>query len=247
MIDYSTADGIARITLNRPEKRNALNAEMIASLKEAIDRAAGDNDAGVILLRAAGKDFCAGLDVKGLTQTHDVMDHFSSARALADLYIAMRGNPKVIVAAVHGRAIGGGAGIATASDLILCSQSAELRYPDINLGFIAAIVMSMLRRQVSEKQAFEIVALGESISAAAAKELGIVNQVFPDAEFEARALSYAAVLASKPASALTLTKDLFHHMDGMPFESAIHAGLYANALARMTKEAQKGFEGFLKK
>jgi methylglutaconyl-CoA hydratase len=131
--------------------------------------------------------------------------------------------------------------------LIVAAESAELRYPEVNMGFIAAIVMSMLRRQVSEKQAFEIVALGEWIPAGAAKELGIVNRVFADAEFDARAEAYAAELAAKPGSALALTKDMLYHIDGMSFESAIHAGLYGNVLARMTEEARRGFEGFLKK
>ena len=247
MIEYGVSAGIARITLNRPEKRNALNAELIGALRAALDRAAADAEVRVILLRGAGKDFCAGLDLKDLTKGEAVLDHMSSARTLVDLYLAMRRNPKVIVAAVHGRAIGGGAGLATASDLIVAAESAELRYPEVNMGFIAAIVMSMLRRQVSEKQAFEIVALGESIPAGTAKDLGIVNQVFADAEFDARADAYAAELAAKPASAMALTKDMLYHIDGMSFETAIHAGLYGNALTRMTEEARRGFEGFLKK
>jgi len=247
LIEYGVSAGIARITLNRPEKRNALNAELIGALRAALDRAAADAEVRVILLRGAGKDFCAGLDLKDLTKGEAVLDHMSSARTLVDLYLAMRRNPKVIVAAVHGRAIGGGAGLATASDLIVAAESAELRYPEVNMGFIAAIVMSMLRRQVSEKQAFEIVALGESIPAGTAKDLGIVNQVFADAEFDARADAYAAELAAKPASAMALTKDMLYHIDGMSFETAIHAGLYGNALTRMTEEARRGFEGFLKK
>ena len=247
MIEYGVSAGIARVTLNRPEKRNALNAELISALRAALDRAALDADVRVILLRGAGKDFCAGLDLKDLTKGEAVLDHMASARTLVDLYLAMRRNPKVIVAAVHGRAIGGGAGLATASDLIVMTESAEVRYPEVNMGFIAAIVMSMLRRQVSEKQAFEIVALGESIPAGAAKDLGIVNQVFADAEFDARARAYVAELAAKPASAMALTKDMLYHIDGMSFETAIHAGLYGNALTRMTEEARRGFEAFLKK
>lgn len=247
MIEYAKHEGVARLTLARPEKRNALNQALITALRQAFDSAAQDAAVRVILLRGAGKDFCAGLDLADLRQDGDAMDHFASARTLADLYLAMRRNPKVIIAAVHGRAIGGGAGLATACDLIVAAESAELRYPEVNMGFIAAIVMSMLRRQVSEKRAFEIVALGESVPASVAKESGIVNQVFADAEFSASAEAYAADVAAKPASALTLTKDLLYHIDGMNFESAVHAGLYGNALARMTEAARRGFEGFLKK
>ncbi len=247
MIKVSVADGIARITLNRPEKRNAMNPEMVAELRAALDRAAADSAVRVILLRGEGRDFCAGLDLKALTQSDEVLDHMASARALAELYRAMRRNPKPIVSAVHGRAIGGGCGLATASDLIVATDTAEFRYPEVNLGFVAAIVMSLLRRLVGEKRAFEIVALGDSIPVATALELGIVNHVFATDEFEAQVDAYVANIASKSASAMSLTKDLFYHIDGMTFEAAIHAGLYGNALARMTPDARKGFNQFLGK
>jgi methylglutaconyl-CoA hydratase len=171
----------------------------------------------------------------------------AAARALAELYLAMRRHPKPIVAAVHGRAIGGGCGLATASDLILATDTSEFRYPEVNLGFIAAIVMSLLRRLVGEKQAFEIIALGDSIPVATAKILGIVNHVYPEADFDVNVNSYVAKLAGKSASALSLTKDLFYHIDGMTFEAAIHAGLYGNALSRMTPDARKGFDQFVGK
>ncbi len=247
MIKVSVADGIARITLNRPEKRNAMNPEMVAELRAALDRAAADSAVRVILLRGEGRDFCAGLDLKALTQSDEVLDHMASARALAELYRAMRRNPKPIVSAVHGRAIGGGCGLATASDLIVATDTAEFCYPEVNLGFVAAIVMSLLRRLVGEKRAFEIVALGDSIPVATALELGIVNHVFATDEFEAQVDAYVANIASKSASAMSLTKDLFYHIDGMTFEAAIHAGLYGNALARMTPDARKGFNQFLGK
>jgi methylglutaconyl-CoA hydratase len=247
LIKFSVADGVARITLNRPEKRNALNPQMVAELRTALDRAAEDTSTRVILLRGEGKDFCAGLDLKALTQSDEALDHMASARALAELYLAMRRNPKPIVAAVHGRAIGGGCGLATASDLIVATDTAEFRYPEVNLGFIAAIVLSLLRRLVGEKQAFEIVALGDSIPVAFARQVGIVNHVYPEREFDENVEGYVAKLASKSPSALTLTKDLFYHIDGMSFEAAIHAGLYGNALARMTPDARKGFQRFVDK
>jgi methylglutaconyl-CoA hydratase len=247
LIKASVADGVARITLNRPEKRNAINPEMIAELRGALDRAATDGSVRVILLRGEGKDFCAGLDLKTLAQSDEVLDHMGAARSLAELYLAMRRNPKPIVSAVHGRAIGGGCGLATASDLILATDAAEFRYPEVNLGFIAAIVMSMLRRLVGEKRAFEMIALGDSIPVSVALQLGIVNHVFTEAEFAVQVDAYVAKLASKSASAVSLTKDLFYHIDGMSFEAAIHAGLYGNALARMTPDARKGFDQFVGK
>ena len=247
MIKFTVADGVARILLSRPEKRNALNPEMLGELRTALDRAAADASVRVILIRGEGKDFCAGLDLKALHQSDEVLDHMASARALAELYLAMRRHPKPIVSAVHGRAIGGGCGLATASDLVVATDTSEFRYPEVNLGFIAAIVMSLLRRLVGEKRAFEIIALGESIPVARALELGIVNHVYAEADFEANVDAYVAKITSKSASAISLTKDLFYHIDGMTFEASIHAGLYGNALSRMTPDARKGFDQFVGK
>ena len=137
--------------------------------------------------------------------------------------------------------------MATASDLVLATDSSEFRYPEVNLGFIAAIVMAMLRRNVGEKRAFEIVALGDSIPAAQARDLGLVNHLYPAGEFEARVQQFVSELAAKSASAISLTKDLLYHMDGMTLESAMHAGLYGNAVARMTPDARAGFEKFVAK
>jgi len=247
LIKFTVADGVARILLSRPEKRNALNPEMLGELRTALDRAAADASVRVILIRGEGKDFCAGLDLKALHQSDEVLDHMASARALAELYLAMRRHPKPIVSAVHGRAIGGGCGLATASDLVVATDTSEFLYPEVNLGFIAAIVMSLLRRLVGEKRAFEIIALGESIPVARALELGIVNHVYAEADFEANVDAYVAKITSKSASAISLTKDLFYHIDGMTFEASIHAGLYGNALSRMTPDARKGFDQFVGK
>ncbi|HSP68078.1 MAG TPA: enoyl-CoA hydratase/isomerase family protein, partial [Bryobacteraceae bacterium] len=148
-IEYAAAAGVARITLNRPDKRNAITGEMMSALRDALERAAGDSAVRILLIRGAGKDFCAGLDLgEVLKSAEDAGASLASARRLGDLYIAMRRHPKPIVAAVHGRALGGGAGIATASDLILAAESAQFGYPEVKLGFIPAIVFTMLQRAV---------------------------------------------------------------------------------------------------
>lgn len=234
LINYEVADGIAHITLNRPEKRNALNPELIAAIQESLARAAADKDTRVILLRGAGKDFCAGLDLSTLSNGDDVMDQLAHARSLADVYLAMRRHPKPIIAAVHGRAIGGGAGIATAADILVMEETSELRYPEVNFGFIAAIVVSLLRRQIGEKRAFEIVTLAEPVTAGAAVQFGIANAIANDG-----GLGYATRLASKSPSAISLTKSLLYHIDAMPLEASLEAGVVANALARQTAEFKK--------
>ncbi len=241
---YSEDQGFARITLNRPEKRNALDAEVISELKSAV--AASDR---VILLTGAGTDFCSGADLSGLHNMAEagVLDHMASARAMAELFIAMRRHPYPIVAAVRGRALAGGCGLATAADMILASESARFGYPEVNIGFVPAMVMAILRRSVSEKRAFEMITTGEIVTAQTAFDYGLVNSVFADETFDLDVEAFASKLASKSASAIMLSKRLLYHMDNMSFEAAIEAGVETNAIARMTDDMKRGVEKFLKK
>ncbi|HYL78793.1 MAG TPA: enoyl-CoA hydratase-related protein [Bryobacteraceae bacterium] len=241
---YSVDQGLARITLNRPEKRNALDAEVISELKSAV--AASDR---LILLTGAGADFCSGADLSGLHNMAEagVLDHMASARAMAELFIAMRRHPYPIIAAVRGRALAGGCGLATAADMILASESARFGYPEVNIGFVPAMVMAILRRSVSEKRAFEMITTGEIITSQTAFDYGLVNSVFADETFDLDVEAFVSKLASKSASAMMLSKRLLYHMDNMSFEAAIEAGVETNAIARMTDDMKRGVEKFLKK
>jgi methylglutaconyl-CoA hydratase len=246
---YELQDGIARITLNRPEKRNALNSEIVGELKAAISETARDPQCRVVLLSGAGKDFCSGADLEGLDKTAqaDILDNMAGTRQTADLFLMMRNHPRPIVAAVQGRALAGGCGLATACDIILAAQSAQFGYPEVNIGFVPAMVMAILRRSICEKAAFELVATGEIISAARAHELGLIHRVYSDDQFAHEVAAYAARLASKSASAVMLSKRLLYNMDSMSFESALQSGVEINAIARMTEDCRKGIEKFVKK
>jgi methylglutaconyl-CoA hydratase len=249
LIEYRAESGIARITLNRPEKRNALNAELIAGLRDALCRSAADQNVRVVLLTGAGADFCSGADLSALDRTAaaGVMDHLDTARNMADAFLAMRNHPRPVVAAVRGRALAGGCGLATACDLILAAESAQFGYPEVKIGFIPAMVMAILRRSISEKRAFELIVTGEIITAPQAHAAGLINRVYGDDEFETSVEDYVAALASKSASAVTLSKNLLYHMDGMTFDAALEAGVHANAIARLTDDARRGIERFVKK
>jgi|SRR5665213_2221951 len=249
LISYAVAAGVARITLQRPEKRNALNPEMISALREALARAAGEPDVRVVLLAGAGKDFCSGLDLKALDEAGGtgILDHLQGARLFGDLILDIRRHPRPVIAAVHGRAFAGGAGIATACDLILGAESASFGYPEIKIGFVPAVVSVLLRRSLGEKRVFELLAAGETISAGQAHALGLVSRVFADGEFTAGVDAFVADFAAKSASALALLKSLMNQTDGMPLEKAIEAAVQTNAVARMTEDAQRGFEKFVKK
>lgn len=248
-IRYEASGGIARITLNRPEKRNALDAEIISNLKDALGKAAADAAVRVVALSGAGKDFCSGADLNELRVSleNSPLEHIADARNLAELFLAMRNHRCPIVALVKGRALAGGCGLASACDIVLAEEAAQFGYPEVNIGFIPAMVMAILRRAVPEKRAFEWIVSGEVISARAAQAAGLVNQVFPDSGFDASAESYLAKLVGKSASAVSLSKRLLYHMDAMSFESALEAGAQANAIARMTEDCRTGVEKFLKK
>jgi methylglutaconyl-CoA hydratase len=152
-----------------------------------------------------------------------------------------------VIAAVQGRALAGGCGIATACDIILAAQSAQFGYPEVNIGFVPAMVMAILRRSVSEKAALELVVTGGTVSAARAHELGLVHRVFADEQFPVEVESYVVKLAGKSASAVMLSKRLLYNMDSMSFEAALQAGVEINAIARQTEDCRKGVENFLKK
>lgn len=241
---YSVSEGIARVTLNRPEKRNALDAQMIAELKDAL---AAAMDTRVVLLRGAGADFCSGADLAALSRENGILEGLAYARSIGELFVQMRRHPRPIVAAVTGRALAGGCGLATACDIVLAAESAQFGYPEVNIGLVPAIVMAILRRSVPEKRAFELIAGGEAIGAPAALEAGLINRVFPDTEFEDSVSAWISKLAAKSASAISLSKRLLYHMDAMAFESAIEAGVEVNAIARMTDDCRRGLERFLKK
>jgi methylglutaconyl-CoA hydratase len=246
---YELQEGIARVTLNRPEKRNALNGEIIAELKQAMAESGRDSQCRVVLLSGAGKDFCSGADLEGLEKTAqaDILDNMAGARQTAELFLMMRNHPRPIIAAVQGRALAGGCGLATAGDIILAAQSAQFGYPEVNIGFVPAMVMAILRRSISEKAAFELVVTGETISATRAHELGLIHRIYPDDQFAAEVTAYTQRLASKSASAMMLSKRLLYNMDTMSFEAALEAGVEINAIARMTEDCRKGVERFLRK
>lgn len=243
---YRVDAGIARVTLNRPEKRNALNPKLIAALRGALATSALDATVRVVLIAGAGQDFCSGLDLVTLDVADEVgaLGHLESAQHLADVLLAIRKHPRPVVAAVHGRALGGGAGIATACDLILAAESAAIGYPEVKIGFVPAIVAALLRRSVSEKRMFELLTSGEPVAASEAKAIGLINHVFAGPDFEARVEGYVRNMAAKSASALSLTKDLLYHTDGMTLEKAIEAGVLMNAVSRSTEDAKRGFAGF---
>lgn len=239
--------GIATVVLDRPERRNALNAALVAELRRTLRELDADRDVRVIALRGAGEDFCAGADLREVRESVEagVLASLDDAQALGDLFIEMRAMRRPVVAVVRGRALAGGCGLATACDLVVAARSARFGYPEVKLGFVPAMVMAILRRSTGEQRAFELVALGETIDAATAAEYGLVNRVFDDDELDAGSAAFLEELAARSASAVALTKRLLYQIDGVDFAAAIRTGAEVNALARLTDDCRAGIDRFL--
>ena len=241
------AEAVAVVTLTRPEKRNALDPETIAEIEEALAAAEADTRVSAILLAAEGRDFCAGADLEHIERTVDMprADLEEDALVLGRLFIHMRRLPKPIVAAVQGNALAGGAGLATACDLVVASDDALFGYPEVHIGFVPAMVMTMLVRAVGEKRAFALVALGNRIGAREALEQGLVHAVFSRHTFFDDAFALAIDLASRSRTSLALSKRLLYELDELTFDEGIERGAEVNAEARVTEDCRAGVHAFL--
>lgn len=246
-IERAGPAGVATVVLDRPDRRNALGATLVAELRTALATLDADDAVRVVALRGEGPDFCAGADLREVRDAVDagVLASLEDARALGDLFVEIRAMRRPVVALVHGRALAGGCGLATACDMVLATRSAQFGYPEVRLGFVPAMVMAILRRSVGEARAFELAATGRPIDAETAAAWGLVNRVFDDEAFESEAAELLADLASASASAVMLTKRLLYQIDGAPFDAAIRAGADVNALARLTDDCRAGIDRFL--
>lgn len=241
--------GVLTLTLNRPEKRNAIDGAMIAALAREIERAELDAEVRAVAVRGAGKDFCAGADLAELLASADrsTEENARDAMRLGELFVAIRRLPKPVVALVHGRALAGGCGLATACDLIAAHEAAQFGYPEVTRGFVPAMVMAMLRRAVTEKAAFDLVATGRLVGAAEAQALGLVSRVLPADRFEDEGAALLLGLAGSSGTALALIKQQLYAIEGRDFEAAIQLGADVNAVARSTADFKRAVAAFLKK
>jgi methylglutaconyl-CoA hydratase len=237
---------IGRITLARPEKKNALDLLAARELQEALRELAANAEIRVVVLGADGEDFCAGADLAALYALldADAAAQRRDAEALGDVFRLLREMPQVVIAAVRGRALAGGAGLATACDLVLADEGARFGYPEVRVGFVPAMVMALLRRQIGEKRAFELVATGRQIGAREALDLGLVSRVVATADFDAAVEALASELSAMPPEALRQTKRLFYALDDVGFADGIAQAVRVNVEARSTAEFRDGVRRF---
>ena len=244
-VRVSVDGSIGRITLARPEKKNALDRVMADELAEALF-ALSESPVNVVAIDGEGPDFCTGADLAAIEEMLDAprQQHIDDAKALGHVFHTIRRMEKPVVALVRGRAYAGGAGLATACDIVLAHEEARFAYPEVTIGFVPAMVMTMLRHSVGEKQAFDLVSTGRIVKAEEARAIGLVSRVFSAPEFDRLCKAVLDTLADAPPSAMASTKTLFYKLDTLGFLDGISAGIVANADARATPAFREGVRRF---
>jgi methylglutaconyl-CoA hydratase len=237
---------VGRVVLARPEKKNALDRQAADDLFAALAQFEGDATIRAIHLSADGDDFCAGADLEALERTLEAGTdvHRQDAEALGRVFLAIRALMKPVVCSVRGRALAGGVGLATACDIVLAHEGAEFGYPEVRVGFVPAMVMTMLRRTVGEKHAADLVLTGRIINAEEAERIGLVSRVVPAATYDDEVDATLQQISRAPTTALALTKWLFYKLDSLSFEDGIAAGVVTNVEARSTDDFKKGVRRF---
>lgn len=241
--------GLGRLTLARPEKKNALDRQMADEIVQGLGTLAADTETRVIVIDAEGDDFCAGADLEALDALLDAPHEaqVDDARALGRVFTTIRRCRVPVVSAVRGRALAGGAGLATACDMVLAHPDAQFAYPEVRIGFVPAMVMTMLCRIVGATRAFDLAITGRTISAAEAAAIGLVSRVLPADGFGDAVDEVCQTIVKSPSDAVYRTKKLLYELDDMPFDSALGHGAHANAEARTTEEFRQGVRQFLRR
>jgi len=250
-VAYEVENRKAYITLNRPEKRNALDDVMVKELSDAFTNASRDQNVKVILLRGAGSSFCAGADLEYLSRiaTFDQTENREDSQQLANLFRLIYELRKPVIAVVNGPALAGGCGLATVCDFIIASEgNAKFGYTEVHIGFIPAVVMIFLIKRVGEGRARELVLRGNIIDAAEAKALGLVSMVVGEKHLNVTADQLADELVSQNSlTSMALCKEMLSKLHGMNFVDSLDFAANMNAAARMTPDCKQGIAAFLKK
>jgi methylglutaconyl-CoA hydratase len=232
---------ITVLTLNRPERRNALTIELLSELNAAIKIASDQPDERVIILRGAGAAFCTGLDLK---EAADQTKAHATAEMVANTLIAVSQTRLITIAAVHGAAVAGGAGIMSACDFVVAAQGTKIGYPEARRGLVAGLVMTFLRRQVDERNMRELLLGSELIDAARAREIGLVNRVVAQADLMNEAQKFAQSVLQGAPGALAQTKRLIEELWSSSVKEDVDRALKYHMQARESEEAREGITAF---
>lgn len=239
---------LATITLNRPEKRNAISFELIDDLLRALDEVA-KSDAIVLILTGAGKAFCSGMDLDNLKALlgRSPEQNLKDSRTMVQLFRSLYEFPKVTIAAVNGTAIAGGTGLALLCDFTLAVPEASFGYTEVRIGFVPAIVSTFLLRQVGEKQGRDLLLTGRLFGAEEALRMGLINEIVAPEKLLSRARELAAVLMENSPASLRATKQLLTDHARAELDAQIEAAVRENAKIRTTADFREGITSFLEK
>lgn len=250
LVEYKLSDRAACITINRPEKRNALNPELVASLSQAMLKAKNDDQAKVIILKAYGEVFSAGADLEYLQQLQNNSEdeNLIDTRALKDLFYAIYTSPKIVIAQVEGHAIAGGCGLVSVCDIIFSVPEAKFGYTEVKIGFIPALVACFLLRKIGEGRTKELLLSGELIDAASAAGYGLINFIVDKAEIGDKVKSYAdKIIRSTSGQSVALTKSLLNHAQDQTLEESLEEAVKLNVQTRSSTDCKRGVAAFLNK
>jgi len=248
---YETRDRKARITLNRPEKRNALDDVMVKELTASFSQAGNDQNVKVVLLMGAGPAFCAGADLEYLQRLSkfDLEENRADSLQLANLFRVIHELRKPVIAVVNGPALAGGCGLATVCDFVIASkEKAKFGYTEVRIGFIPAVVMIFLIKRVGEATARELILRGNIIDAVEAKQVGLINMAVAEKELQSATDALCTeIIEQNSGTAMGLCKEMLSKLHGMNLVDSLDFAAGMNAAARMTPDCKEGISAFLKK
>lgn len=250
VLQYSVKNKICSITLDRPEKRNAMSPELIHGLKNSFATAASDPEVKVVVLKANGKSFCAGADLAYLQQLQrfSYEENLADSTRLKELFYQIYDHPKIVIAQVQGDALAGGCGLATVCDFCFASANAKFGYTEVRVGFVPALVLVFLIRKVGEGKARRLLLTGTPIPAKEAYTIGLINCVCEKRNLEKDVQNFASLLIrSNSFEAMQQTKKLIAEVYSHQLQNDLARAAEANAKARGTGDCQKGIASFLNK
>lgn len=250
LVEYKSKNRVGHITLNRPEKRNALNDEVVGLLKGALNQASEDEEAKVIVLKATGQVFSAGADLEYLQklQRNTYEENLADSTSLMRLLQLIYAHDKVVIAQVQGHAIAGGCGLASVCDFVIAQPEAKFGYSEVHIGFVPAIVMVYLLRRLGEGRARELLISGRLIDAGLAAKWGLVNRVVPAETLVSEVEKFAQKLVTENSfQSMSRTKAMIARVQEMNLEQALEFAADHNAKARKTEDCRRGIAAFLDK
>ncbi len=250
LVLYEVKERIGYITLNRPDKRNALSFELVAELKEAFDRAEKDSTAKVIVLRANGEAFCAGADLASLQklQSNSFEENIADSNHLKELFMKIYQLKKVVIAQVQGHALAGGCGLATVCDFVFAVPEAKFGYTEVKIGFIPAMVLVFLIRKIGEQRSKHLLLSGELVQGNDAINFGLINFLVGKDELEKNVNDFAQkLIVNNSAHSMNLTKQMIDQVQSMSLIDALTYAARMNAEMRASDDCKKGISSFLNK